>query len=89
MTDTTNLRDAILNAAETAYDDIAERAETPWCSSFALEGALERIKHFEMRDAAAHLTATLRKMLNPPSALPTPQQLDLWDAIEAVEKLTK
>jgi hypothetical protein len=36
-----------------------------------------------------HLTATLRKMLNPPSALPTPQQLELWAAIYDVEKLTK
>jgi hypothetical protein len=88
MTDTASLRDAILNAAETAYDDIAERAEAPLCSRFALEVALERIEHFEMRDAAAHLAATLRKMLNPPSTLPTPQQLELWAAIEAVEKLT-
>jgi hypothetical protein len=43
----------------------------------------------DLRDAAAHLAATLRKMLNPPSTLPTPQQLELWDAIDAVEKLVK
>jgi hypothetical protein len=42
----------------------------------------------DLREAAAHLAATLRKMLNPPSTLPTPQQLELWAAIEAVEKLT-
>jgi hypothetical protein len=42
----------------------------------------------DLREAAAHLAATLRKMLNPPSALPTPQQLELWGAIDAVEELT-
>ena len=41
-----------------------------------------------LREAAAHLTATLRKMLRPPSTLPTPQQLELWAAIYAVEELT-
>jgi hypothetical protein len=88
VTDTTNLRESILSAAVDAYDDIADRAEAPLCSRFALEVAFERVEHFEIREAAAHLAATLRKMLNPPSALPTPQQLELWAAIDAVEKLT-
>jgi hypothetical protein len=43
----------------------------------------------DLREAAAHLAATLRKMLNPPSTLPTPEQIELWDAIEAVERLAR
>jgi hypothetical protein len=82
MTDTTDLRDAIFDAFEVVLeandDDFVPvaRQEADRIIKLATTPGL-------------HLAATLRKMLNPPSTLPTPQQLELWDAIEAVERLTK
>jgi hypothetical protein len=80
MTDTASLREAILDA----FDVVRSAPDTPRTASEEADRIIEIATA-----PGLHLAATLRKMLNPPSTLPTPQQIELWAAIEAVEKLTK
>jgi len=79
------------DAGDEAFMTLSPQQASAFAS--AIDGHADRAMGADgeenLRDAAAHLTATLRKMLNPPSTLPTPQQLELWAAIDAVERLTK
>jgi len=82
MTDTTNLREAILDA----FDVVLEARENDLVAVAAEEA--DRI--IELATAPGlRLAATVRNMLAPVSTLPSPQRLELEAALEAVERLAK